>query len=333
MVIGSELFRGEEEREMGFRAWLRGRAAHLRVLDISGGYGVYDRTFERVSQALKQHPELKAVYSVGGGNRAIVDAFAALDRPLEVFIGHDLDEENRQLLARKKSPRSSTTTCRSMRAMCSCISCNTIGYGRPGRLRRHRCRSSRRSTCRTDPSFFAGRPDPLYTFNNPSHAVPLRHHAGNPSINRASAGVAARAPCLAHRSTAISTSSALLRASRSWLIRILSSSPVRTASPLRFGAPSITLCRYRPMPAAVHVALGRTRLSSLSNIQRVFFHRHGIFYSHHELHMRMIGQQAALDQAFSPIDMRQIENFDLWHNLIRFHAVLANSTTNAGAFS
>ena len=87
---------------MGFRAWLRGRAAHLRVLDISGGYGVYERTFERVTQALQQHPELKAVYSVGGGNRAIVDAFAALDRPLEVFIGHDLDAENRQLLIDEK---------------------------------------------------------------------------------------------------------------------------------------------------------------------------------------------------------------------------------------
>ncbi|AZE73296.1 Putative DNA-binding protein [Pseudomonas synxantha] len=102
VVIGSELFRGEEEREMGFRAWLRGRAEHLRVLDISGGYGVYERTFERVTQALHQHPGLKAVYSVGGGNRAIVDAFAAQRRPLEVFIGHDLDEENRQLLREEK---------------------------------------------------------------------------------------------------------------------------------------------------------------------------------------------------------------------------------------
>ncbi|EJM13341.1 ABC-type sugar transport system, periplasmic component [Pseudomonas sp. GM18] len=102
VVIGSELFRGEEEREMGFRMWLRGRAPHLRVLDISGGYGVYEPTFERVTQELKTHPTLKAVYSVGGGNRAIVDAFAALGRPLAVFIGHDLDEENRQLLTEEK---------------------------------------------------------------------------------------------------------------------------------------------------------------------------------------------------------------------------------------
>ena len=102
VVISSERFRGEEEREMGFRMWLRGRAPHLRVLDISEGLGVYGPTFARVTQALEQHPGVKAVYSVGGGNRAIVDAFAALGRPLEVFIGHDLDEENRQLLVEEK---------------------------------------------------------------------------------------------------------------------------------------------------------------------------------------------------------------------------------------
>jgi len=102
VVISSDRFRGEEEREMGFRAWLRSRAPHLRVLDVSGGYGVYGPTFERVTQALVNNPSLKAVYSVGGGNRAIVDAFAALDRPLAVFIGHDLDQENRQLLSEEK---------------------------------------------------------------------------------------------------------------------------------------------------------------------------------------------------------------------------------------
>jgi LacI family transcriptional regulator len=102
VVISSELFRGEEEREMGFRTWLRSRAPHLRVVDICGGFGVYQPTLERVSQALQAHPTIKAVYSVGGGNRAIVDAFAAQGRPLAVFIGHDLDQENRQLLAEEK---------------------------------------------------------------------------------------------------------------------------------------------------------------------------------------------------------------------------------------
>ncbi|MGH3370252.1 MAG: LacI family transcriptional regulator, partial [Nocardioidaceae bacterium] len=38
------------------------------------------------------------VYSIGGGNQAIVDAFAALDRECEVFVAHDLDEDNVRLL-------------------------------------------------------------------------------------------------------------------------------------------------------------------------------------------------------------------------------------------
>ncbi|SOS33215.1 LacI family transcription regulator [Pseudomonas syringae group genomosp. 3] len=98
VVIGSEMFRGEEEREMGFRNGIRSQATQLQVIEISGGFGVYERTFERVVEALRSHPRLNAVYSVGGGNRAIVDAFAALQRPLDVLIGHDLDDENRQLL-------------------------------------------------------------------------------------------------------------------------------------------------------------------------------------------------------------------------------------------
>ncbi|RRW40396.1 LacI family DNA-binding transcriptional regulator [Pseudomonas luteola] len=102
VVISSNRFRGEEEREMGFRLWLRERAPHLSSIDISGGYGVYEPTFQRICTMLEQYPSLQAVYSVGGGNCAIVDAFTAMGRTLKVFIGHDLDVENRQLLAEEK---------------------------------------------------------------------------------------------------------------------------------------------------------------------------------------------------------------------------------------
>lgn len=98
VVIGSLLFRGEEEREIGFREGLRTLGMSLAIIEISGGLGVYEHTFERVAQALAQDPQLTAIYSVGGGNRAVVDAFAAAGRPLTLFICHDLDEENRQLL-------------------------------------------------------------------------------------------------------------------------------------------------------------------------------------------------------------------------------------------
>ncbi|CAI1503646.1 DNA-binding transcriptional repressor MalI [Serratia ficaria] len=102
VVLSSQGFRGEEERESGFRQWLRERAPQLRVLEISGGLGVHAPTLERVTDTLRRYPDIHAVYSVGGGNSAIVAAFERLRRPLKVFIGHDLDRENRQLLAQEK---------------------------------------------------------------------------------------------------------------------------------------------------------------------------------------------------------------------------------------
>ena len=47
---------------------------------------------------LQRNPSIRAVYSIGGGNQAIVDAFDAADHRCQVFIGHDLDRDNLHLL-------------------------------------------------------------------------------------------------------------------------------------------------------------------------------------------------------------------------------------------
>ena len=49
-------------------------------------------------EALEAHPEVRAVYSVGGGNTATVAAFDKLGRDCRVFVAHDLDADNRRLL-------------------------------------------------------------------------------------------------------------------------------------------------------------------------------------------------------------------------------------------
>lgn len=38
------------------------------------------------------------MYSIGGGNLAIVEAFAATGRTYSVFLAHDLDHDNTRLL-------------------------------------------------------------------------------------------------------------------------------------------------------------------------------------------------------------------------------------------
>jgi LacI family transcriptional regulator len=62
------------------------------------GKGLFDSTLAAATRLLQQRPLLAAVYSVGGANAAVVRAFAQSGRVCRVFIGHDLDDDNRHLL-------------------------------------------------------------------------------------------------------------------------------------------------------------------------------------------------------------------------------------------
>jgi LacI family transcriptional regulator len=96
--IGGPHFQGEEEREIGFRGLMRERFPNLSVAEVSGGYGLDHETRARVSECLAEHRDVIAVYSMGGGNGGILEAFDRAKRPIHAFIGHDLDAENRRLL-------------------------------------------------------------------------------------------------------------------------------------------------------------------------------------------------------------------------------------------
>jgi LacI family transcriptional regulator len=96
ITVSQAAFRGEGEREVGFRSALRG--TRRGIVEVSESDGI-DATNERlVLDALDRHPNVDAVYSVGGGNTATVAAFERLGRACRVFIAHDLDADNRRLL-------------------------------------------------------------------------------------------------------------------------------------------------------------------------------------------------------------------------------------------
>lgn len=98
VTLSSNRFHGEEEREMGFRRALREHHHHLRIVEVSEGNGIDGATESLVRHALSDHPDITAVYSIGGGNAAIVKAFQNAGRRCKVFIGHDLDADNLALL-------------------------------------------------------------------------------------------------------------------------------------------------------------------------------------------------------------------------------------------
>lgn len=93
-----EQFLGEEERENAFVETLAIRCPQLRIIRMQGGSGVDHETAKILSGVIKGVPDLRAVYSMGGGNRSILETLAHNDLRADVFVAHDLDRENRSLI-------------------------------------------------------------------------------------------------------------------------------------------------------------------------------------------------------------------------------------------
>lgn len=100
VTLSSSAFRGEEERESGFRVALRGLAPGVEIVELSETDGIDDRMRALVTATLAERDDIRAVYSIGGGNRAIADALAASGCEPDVFVAHDLDDDNRELIRR-----------------------------------------------------------------------------------------------------------------------------------------------------------------------------------------------------------------------------------------
>lgn len=95
-------FRGEEQRVSAFVDALRDLSPARRVVDLTDTDGLDPTTGTGVRAALADHPDLDAVYSVGGGNRATLEAFADAGRAPRVFVAHDLDADNTELLRTRR---------------------------------------------------------------------------------------------------------------------------------------------------------------------------------------------------------------------------------------
>lgn len=98
VTLSRSAFRGEEEREIGFRAATRRMPTKRQIVEITETDGLDATMRDLVRDALQGDPDICAVYSIGGGNKATVETFDALGRKCRVFVGHDLDDDNRALL-------------------------------------------------------------------------------------------------------------------------------------------------------------------------------------------------------------------------------------------
>ena len=94
----NDRFLGEEEREMAFKATLNRLCPNLRVIDASGGSGVHFETSRIIQKVVAGLGEMRAVYSMGGGNTTILDVLEQNGSLPDIYVAHDLDDDNRKLI-------------------------------------------------------------------------------------------------------------------------------------------------------------------------------------------------------------------------------------------
>ncbi|MEM8803809.1 MAG: substrate-binding domain-containing protein, partial [Pseudomonadota bacterium] len=95
-------FLGEEEREVAFATALAGLCPQLKVLSVHGGSGVDFETSRLLVHSINEIHDLRAVYSMGGGNLSILRTLADNGLAADVYVAHDLDRENRDLISDRR---------------------------------------------------------------------------------------------------------------------------------------------------------------------------------------------------------------------------------------
>jgi len=98
LTQSQDAFEGEEARERAFRAAISKHLPQMRLIEMSGGAGLATPTATQIGALTSQLHTLRGVYSMGGGNRAILTALQGINCAPQLYIGHDLDAENRALL-------------------------------------------------------------------------------------------------------------------------------------------------------------------------------------------------------------------------------------------
>lgn len=86
VVLGDYAFRCHEDREIGFRAWLRAAFPDVTLADVAKGEDSPGQTRRAVLDLLRAHPDIRALYNVAGGNQGLAQALTETGRAQSVLV-------------------------------------------------------------------------------------------------------------------------------------------------------------------------------------------------------------------------------------------------------
>lgn len=100
VVAGSMLVRDHRERLEGFSAGLPEVNPGLHPLAVMEGHDDPEEVHALIGQCLRLHPDIKGIYSLGGGNRGLIKALSEtrFDGERPVVIAHELSPFTRAAL-------------------------------------------------------------------------------------------------------------------------------------------------------------------------------------------------------------------------------------------
>lgn len=101
VFTGSHNYRGNEEREAGFKSMIRERFPHLEIIVMRQLHHDDNRLSQKLTRSLlEDQTDIVGIYNdVGGGSVGIADALIAAGREQEiVFIAHELNPATRSYM-------------------------------------------------------------------------------------------------------------------------------------------------------------------------------------------------------------------------------------------
>ncbi len=92
VIVGDYAFRCHEDREIGFRTYLRTAFPEVVLAEVARGEDSPQQTRRATLDLFTAHPEIAAVYNIGAGNRGLGSALEELGRGSDVVvIAHEIN--------------------------------------------------------------------------------------------------------------------------------------------------------------------------------------------------------------------------------------------------
>ncbi|HXP95247.1 MAG TPA: substrate-binding domain-containing protein, partial [Telmatospirillum sp.] len=99
LIAGSLLLNDHVDRRLGFAQTMQREFSGLRLLAVAEGRDDSAVTGPLVRSLLEQHPDLIGIYSLGAGNRGIIEALEDSGRQGDiVVVAHELTQYSRRAL-------------------------------------------------------------------------------------------------------------------------------------------------------------------------------------------------------------------------------------------